>query len=79
MKRITVALARTDLLSQTALLYNNRQSSPFHVFHWWRAYHMRLCPSHQRARETMHYSPVNNKKYQVRHHVNTLAVFFRFL
>ena len=23
---------------------------------------IRLSPSHQRARETMHYSPVNNKK-----------------
>ena len=22
--------------------YTNRQSSPFHVFHWWRAYHVRL-------------------------------------
>ena len=24
------------------LLYTNRQSSPFHVFYWWRAYHVRL-------------------------------------
>ena len=32
---------------------------------------MRLPPSQQRARETMHYSPVNNKKNHVRHHGNT--------
>ena len=31
----------------------------------------KLSPSHQRERETMHYSPVNNKKNHVRHHVNT--------
>ena len=24
------------------LLYTNRQSSPFHVLYWWRAYHVRL-------------------------------------
>ena len=48
------------------LLYTNRQSSPFHVFHWWRAsreiVEIRLSPLHQRARWIMHYSPVNNKK-----------------
>ena len=32
---------------------------------------IRLSPSHQRPRETMHYSPVNNKKNHVRHRVNT--------
>ena len=31
---------------------------------------IRLSPSHQRAREIMHYSPVNNKNH-VRHHENT--------
>ena len=29
-------------VKQTALLYTNRQSSPFHLFHWWRALHVRL-------------------------------------
>ena len=32
---------------------------------------IKLSPSHQRERETMHYSPVNNEKNHVRHHVNT--------
>ena len=32
---------------------------------------IRLSPLHQRARQTMHYSPVNNKKNHVRHHGNT--------
>ena len=29
---------------------------------------IKLSPSHQRERETMHYSPVNNEKNHVRHH-----------
>ena len=32
---------------------------------------IRMSPSHQRARETMHYSPVNNKKNHVHNHENT--------
>ena len=32
---------------------------------------IKLSPSHQRERETMHYSPVDNEKNHVRHHVNT--------
>ena len=32
---------------------------------------IKLSPSHQRERETMHYSPVNNEKNHVRYHVNT--------
>ena len=41
-------LYRDILLYKDILLYTNRQSSPFHVIHWWRAYHVRLtkldCP-----------------------------------
>ena len=29
-------------ITQTFLLYTNRPSSPFHVFYWWRACHVRL-------------------------------------
>ena len=40
--------------SLNKLLYTNRQSSPFHVFYWWRAYHVRLtkldCLPHISAR-----------------------------
>ena len=32
---------------------------------------IKLSPSHQRERETMHYSPVDNEKNHVHHHVNT--------
>ena len=31
---------------------------------------IKLSPSHQRERGTMHYSPVNNEKNHVRHHMN---------
>ena len=31
---------------------------------------IRLFPSHQRERETTRYSPVNNEKNRMRHHVN---------
>ena len=30
------------LITYGPLLYTNRQSYPFYVFHWWRAYHVRL-------------------------------------
>ena len=32
---------------------------------------IRLSPSYQRERETMRYSPVNNEKNHMRHHVKT--------
>ena len=35
----------TDMQGRTRsiIIYQcNGQSSPFHVFHWWRAYHVRL-------------------------------------
>ena len=36
---------RMSAQQHRVLLYINRQSFPFHAFHWWRAYHVRLKKS----------------------------------
>ena len=38
-----------DILLYKDILYTNRQSFPFHVIHWWRAYHVRLAKLDQRV------------------------------
>ena len=51
--------------NKALLLYTNRQSSLFYVslVESVSREEIRLFSLHQRAREIMHYSPVNNKKY----------------
>ena len=38
-------IAQTRALWNILLLYTNRQSFPFHAFHWWRTNHVRLTKS----------------------------------
>ena len=49
------------MVNNLNLLYTNRQSSPFHVFYWWRAYHVRLTKlDYASVNNDVFYASVNN-------------------